>query len=282
MSATLSLTALLPPPRAVMRGGSVLAIARHEMRNVMRSRWLLAYGLFFFVLSDALLRFGGDEGRALLSIASVVLFVVPLVGLVFGTTYLYDAREFTELLLAQPLSRTRLFLGLFAGLLIPLAAAFLVGVTVPFLWHGVGDRAQLITLAVLGASGVALTSAFVGLAFLIATRSSDKVRGLGTAIGVWLALSLLYDGVVLVLVAVFSDYPIERGLLGLMLANPVDLARVLMLLRFDAGALQGYTGAVFAQFFGDVTGMLVAGAALATWATLPAYLGLRAFRRRDF
>lgn len=282
MSTTLSVTAPVRPLRAVPTGGCFAAIARHELRNVLRSRWLLAYGLFFFVLTDALLRFGGDDGRALLSIASVVLFVVPLVGLVFGTTYLYDAREFTELLLAQPVSRTRLFLGMFVGLLLPLAAAFLAGVTLPFLWHGVGDVTQLATLAVLGASGIALTSTFVGLAFLIAIRSSDKVRGLGTAIGVWLVLSLLYDGVVLILVAVFSDYPIERGLIGVMLANPVDLARILMLLRFDTGALQGYTGAVFAQFFGGAAGMIVSGTALALWATLPAYLGLRAFRRRDF
>lgn len=282
MNASLSVAAPIRGTRAAMTGNSAMAIAQHEFRNVTRSRWLIAYCLFFLVLTDALLRFGGDEGRALLSIASVVLFVVPLVGLVFGTTYLYDAREFTELLLAQPVSRTRLFLGLFAGLLIPLAGAFVLGVTLPFLWHRALDAHGIVTLVVLCASGTALTSTFVGLAFLIAIRSADKVRGLGTAVGVWLMLSLLYDGVVLIVVAVFAEYPIERALLGVMIANPVDLARVLMLLRFDAGALQGYTGAVFARFFGGVIGMLISGAALITWATLPAYLGLRAFRRRDF
>ena len=272
------------PARTVHTGAAATAakIAWYEVSNVARSRWLLAYGLFFLVGTDALLRFGGGEGRALLSLVSVVLFVIPLVALVFGTTYLYDAREFTELLLAQPVGRGRLFAGLFAGLALPLSAAYVVGIMLPFAWHGLGGRAELATLLVLAASGAALTIAFVGLAFLIALRSTDKVRGLGMAIGVWLALALLYDGVVLVGVALFADYPIERPLLGLMLANPIDLARVLLLLRFDAGALQGYTGAVFTRFFGSGGGALLAAAALALWATVPAMLGLRAFRRRDF
>ena len=273
----MSTLALAARPRGV-----AFKVAGYELRNAARSRWLLAYTLFFFLVTDALLRFGGGGGRALLSLVSVVLFVVPLVALVFGTTYLYDAREFTELLLAQPIGRGRLFAGLFAGLALPLSAAFVVGVGLPFAWHGVEDAAQLGTLLVLGGAGAALTVTFVGLAFLIALRTDDKVRGLGLAIGVWLALSLLYDGVVLLGVAMFADFPIERPLLGLMLANPIDLARVLMLLRFDAGAVQGYTGAVFARFFGSDGGTIVAMLALSLWAAIPAALGLRAFRRRDF
>ena len=273
----------IAPAAAPRRPARVAAkVAGYELRNVARSRWLLAYALFFLVTTDALLRFGGGGGHALLSLVSVVLFVIPLVGLVFGTTYLYDAREFTELLLAQPIGRGRLFAGLFAGLALPLSAAFVVGVGLPFAWHGVEDAAQLGTLLVLGGAGAALTVTFVGLAFLIALRTDDKVRGLGLAIGVWLALSLLYDGVVLLGVAMFADFPIERPLLGLMLANPIDLARVLMLLRFDAGAVQGYTGAVFARFFGSDGGTIVAMLALSLWAAIPAALGLRAFRRRDF
>jgi Cu-processing system permease protein len=279
----MSLVLPLAAPAAPRRPAHAAAkVAWYETSNVARSRWLLAYALFFLVTTDALLRFGGGGGRALLSLVSVVLFVIPLVGLVFGTTYLYDAREFTELLLAQPVGRGRLFAGLFAGLALPLSAAFALGVALPFAWHGVEDPGQLVTLLVLGGTGVALTLAFVALAFLIALHSDDKVRGLGLAIGVWLALALLYDGVVLLGVAILADYPIERPLLGLMLANPIDLARVLLLLRFDAGAVQGYTGAVFARFFGSGAGAAVAASALLLWAAVPAALGLRAFRRRDF
>jgi len=61
----------------------------------------------------------------------------------------------------------------------------------------------------------------------------------------------VYDGLVFVPVMHFGDYPIERPMLGLMLANPVDRARVLQLLQFDLSALLGYSGAVFQQLFSD-------------------------------
>lgn len=270
----------VPATRMAVRGAT-FKVARYEMSNIARSRWLLAYMLFFIIATDALIRFGNDGGRALLSMVSVVLFVVPLVSLVFGATYLYDAREFTELLLAQPVSRGGIFAGLYLGLALPLSAALVIGIGLPFAWHGLASSGLLFTLLVLLACGATLTLAFVALAFLVAIKSEDRVRGLGLAIGIWLALTVLYDGLVLVGIAMFSNYPIERPVLALMLANPVDLARVLLLVRFDSGALQGYTGAVFNQFFGGV-GVAISVAMLFLWVAIPVILGLRAFRRRDF
>jgi Cu-processing system permease protein len=267
----------------VSRGpaGRVAAkVVRYELANVARSRWLPAYALFFLVVTDALVRFGGDGGKALLGLVNVVLLVIPLVGLVFGATYLYDARDFTEVLLAQPIGRAQLFAGLYLGLAVPLSLAFVLGAGAPFLVHGVPEG-QLATLGALLATGVALTFVFVALAFVVALRADDKVRGLGVAIVVWLALALLYDGAVLLMVALLADYPIERTTLWLMLANPVDLARVLLLLRFDGAALMGYTGAVFARFFGG-PGTAVAAAALVAWVAVPVAVGMRTFRRKDF
>jgi len=66
------------------------------------------------------------------------------------------------------------------------------------------------------------------------------------------------------------------------LANPVDLARVLLLLRFDLAALMGYTGAVFQRLLGGWTGSILAGAALALWVAIPVAIGQRVFRRKDF
>ncbi len=67
-----------------------------------------------------------------------------------------------------------------------------------------------------------------------------------------------------------------------MLANPVDLGRVLLLLQFDLGALAGYTGAVFERFFGTVQGSLWSAAALSLWVAVPFASSLRQFARKDF
>ncbi len=257
-------------------------IIKYELHDVARSRWLLAYGLFFLVATDALLRFSDTGTKALLSVMNIVLFIIPLLSLVFGTMYLYDAREFTELLLAQPVTRRQLFAGLYLGLAVPLSVAFVAGVGLPFAAHGLDDPALRGTLVALLATGVMLTWIFLALAALIAVRSDDKVKGLGVAIGLWLALAVLYDGVVLLLATTLADYPLERPMLALMLANPVDLARVILLMQFDVSALMGYTGAVFQRFFGSAGGTALAGVMLALWVAIPAWLAMRRFRRKDF
>jgi Cu-processing system permease protein len=263
-------------------GGVTAKVIGYELSDVVRSRWLAAYTLFFLAATEALLRFGGGGTKALLSLMNVVLLLVPLVGAVFGTMYLYNAREFTELLLAQPVRRDQLYAGLYLGLALPLSGGFAVGLAAPFLIHGADAPGEWRLLATLLLTGVALTFVFVALAFVIALRTEDRVKGLGAAVGVWLLFSLLYDGVVLLAVLLLGDYPLERPLLGLMLANPVDLARVLLLMQFDVSALMGYTGAVFEKFFGGGSGIAAATAALALWVAAPVALGVRAFRKRDF
>ena len=135
-------------------------IVTYELREVGRSRWLFAYAAFFLVVADSLLRFGGAD-KALLSLTSVTLFIVPLVALVFGTVFLDDAREFTELLLAQPVTRRQLYAGLYLGLTLPLAAAFILGAAVPFALHRIGDPRLGVSLAVLLAAGVKIGRAHV-------------------------------------------------------------------------------------------------------------------------
>jgi Cu-processing system permease protein len=85
-------------------------IIKYELRDVLRSRSLIVYALFFLAVTDVLLRFGGGA-RAAMSLMNVVLLLIPLVSVVFSTIYLYNAREFTELLLAQPVHSRQLFAG---------------------------------------------------------------------------------------------------------------------------------------------------------------------------
>ena len=260
---------------------TIVKVARYQVSDMVRSRWLLGYALFLLLASWGLRRFGGGETQALLSVMNVTLFVVPLVTLVFGTVYLYGAREFVELLLAQPVNRRRLFGGLYLGLAVPLALAFLLATGLPFAVQPPVEHGALRGLLVLLAAGTALTFVFCALAFVVAVRFEDRLRGLGTAVALWLLLALVYDAAVLVGATLLSDYPLERPLLAAMLLNPIDLARVVMLLQVDVAALLGYTGAVFQRFFSG-TGVLVAVAALLGWIAIPVWAGLRGFERKDF
>lgn len=257
-------------------------VLRYELQDLRRSRWVFGYALLLLALTDSLLRFGGGGPRALLSLLNVVLVLVPLVSIVFGTMYLYGARDFIELLLAQPVRRAELCAGLYAGLALPLALAFLLGVGLPFVWGGHGDGSLARPLAMLLGAGVMLTLVFTALAFLVSLLFDDRARGFGVALLLWLAATALYDAVLVFVAVTWSDYPLELPLLGLTLLNPVDLGRVLLLLQFDSAALLGYTGAVFERFFGSAVGVAVATTALAAWCAVPLALAGRRFRHKDF
>jgi Cu-processing system permease protein len=261
---------------------TILKVVRYELQNVVRNKWVIAYGLFFLVTTELLLRLGGSTPRALLSLLNIVVLLIPLITIVFGTIYWQSSREFTELLLAQPVQRGALFHGLFAGLVIPLSAAFVAGVAIPLLFHrGVTAEATPLLVLMLVA-GVALTAVFGALATLIAGVVEDRLRALGMALGIWAIMTLAWDGVILWATMAFADRPLEQPLLVMTFLNPVDLARVLLVLRLDASAMLGYTGAVFQRFLGGWIGTISAVAGLALWALVPGLFALRVFKTKDF
>lgn len=260
---------------------NTMKILKYQLQDVLRGKWVLGYALFFLAITDAFFRFGGDGPRVILSLMNVVLLVIPLMAAVLGAMYLYNAREYIELLLSQPIRRGSLFAGLYGGLALPLAGAFAAGVTLPFLYHGaaVGAFGALVVLLV---TGVLLTAIFVALAFALALVTEDRIRGLGMALAAWMFFAVVYNGLMLLVIQVFHAYPLQQTVIGLSLLNPIDLGRILLLLNLDAAALMGFTGAVFQKFFGSTTGQVMSVGAMFTWLAVPLLLGRTAFLRKNF
>ena len=131
-----------------------------------------------------------------LSLTNVVLALVPLVGLVFGTMHVYHAREFIEMMLAQPIGRRPLYAALYGGLSLPLAGAYAAGVGLPLLWHG-GLSGGAAAGLILWARGWRSRSCSPALAFALALRFEERAVGLGAAIITWLLTVVVYDGLLL-------------------------------------------------------------------------------------
>jgi Cu-processing system permease protein len=259
-----------------------LHILSNEWKTLLRGKWVIGYGLIFLILTDSLLRFGGGGAEALLSLSNVMLLFIPLVGMIYGILYIYQSREFVELLLTQPIDRKVLYWGLFLGISTPLMAAFIIGSLLPLGWHGILMLDGGASAMVLGLGGM-LTLIFVSLGFILGlTFYDDRIKGFGFTIVIWLFLAILYDGLVLMLVFTFGHYPLERFVIAVSMLNPIDLARIMVMLEFDISAMMGYTGAVFNRFFGSNLGIATAGGMLAIWLALPTWLGLRVFKRKDF
>jgi len=273
---------VLPVSYTPAAASVIRTVLRHGLRSAIRSRGIVIFAIAMFIVTEAVLRLAGTAPRAIVSLIQVVLLVVPLVSILFAVIAWHASREFHELLLTQPVARRTLFTGLYLGLIVPLGASFALGTILPFVIHRTLTADVLPLLATLIGTGVALTFVFGGIAVLIAVLVDDRLRAVGIALACWLALSVAYDGLVLLVATTLSHYPLERPMLAMTLLNPVDLGRALIVLRSDSAALMGYTGAVMARFLGSSLGTIAAALGMMLWIVIPAWAGRRAFERRDF
>lgn len=249
---------------------------------MIRSRWLIIYTLFFMGAGFILLYLSPDISKAIASLMNLTLIITPLIGTLFGVINYYNSREFIELLLAQPIRRNDIFLGMFLGFSTSLALAFLTGMGIPFLFYGLLNSGYISDFVSLISGGIFLTFIFSGFAFLIAIHNENRLKGFGISILFWLLMAFIYDGIFLISMLFFKEYPVEKLAIFLSVLNPIDLSRILVMLKLDLSALMGYTGAVFRKFFGTYLGMTVSYSALLLWCIIPAFLVVVKARKKDF
>lgn len=251
-------------------------IIKYVVIDIMRNRIMIVYTILLLLISASVFNLEDNPEKGLLSLLYVILIIVPLISIVFSTIYIYNAAEFMELLLAQPIRRTALLMSIFSGLCFSLVLSFLIGVGIPVLVFSESETGIMLLL-----TGVALTAVFVSLALLASVITRDKARGIGVAIMLWFYFALIYDGLLLFFLFQFSDYPLEKPMIILSSLNPIDLGRILILLKLDVAALLGYTGAVFRQFLGNSFGIIYSVFIMMLWVIIPFGFALRKFSRKD-
>ncbi len=116
-----------------------------------------------------------------------------------------------------------------------------------------------------------------GLAGILA----DKARGIGLSILLWFYFTILYDALMLMVMFAFIDYPMESVTLLMVMCNPIDLARVVVLLQLDISALMGYTGAMMQEILGKSRGVTVATVVMLLWMMVPLAIATVKFKKRD-
>ena len=257
-------------------------IIKYSFYDLMRSRWSYVYFLFYLTLGFVLLFLNNDVSKAIITLMNIIVVLTPLIGTIFGVMYYYNSREFTELLLAQPIKRSTIFMGQYLGLSISLSLSLVLGLGIPFLLYGAIQSAVIFNFFSLLLIGALLSFIFVALSFIIALKNENKIKGFGMAIVLWLLLAIIYDGLFLITLLIFNDYPLDKFSLFATLFNPIDLSRILILLKLDISALLGYTGAVFEKYFGTQFGMFLSFISLTLWVILPAWAIVRISGKKDF
>jgi Cu-processing system permease protein len=251
-------------------------IIKYVILDILKNRIIIGYAFLLLAMSLSVFNLETDTSKGILSLLNVILIIVPLVSIIFSTIYIYNASEFIELLVSQPLQRKNIWLSIVAGLGLSLSVAFLAGCALPILLYE-GSGAGLM----ISAMGLLLTIIFVAIAALAAVYTRDKAKGIGLSILIWLFFTLLYDGLVMFLLFQFMDYPVEKGLVAVSMLNPVDLSRIMILLKLDISALMGVTSAVFKSFFGQSWGMILSISVMLLWVILPLIFSVKKFNTKN-
>lgn len=254
----------------------MLKISTSILKDLLKNKAIIIYFLLLSAMGWGIFSLESQPEKAILALLQVTLFVLPLVTMVFASIYYYNSMEFILLLLAQPIKRSSMIGGLYLGLSGGFAAAFFAGVGLPLLVFYPGMESLFLIVA-----GLLLTFVFTALALLISARIQDKARGMGVSLIVWAFFAFIFDGLLLLLMYQLSDYPIERPVLVLSFLNPVDIARILVIMKTEASAMLGLSGVVFQEFFGSVKGVIASVAALLAWTLLPFFTAKRIFSRKD-
>jgi Cu-processing system permease protein len=272
--------------------GAALAIAAAEYRAAFASRLVQGLGAGFalvaLLIAIAGLAASGElvvQGftRTAVSLLNLALYLLPLVGLVLGAQAFGVEDGGTELLLAQPISRTTILLGRAGGLAaavgVVAASGFAVaGVVVLGTAGPAGIAGYLMTAA--GSTTVGLAGLALGI--LLGVGSRRRLGALGRALVAWLVLAVLFDFAAIALLQFVGDGEPGTLLLALLAANPIDGMRAIGLVSLGADVLLGPTGAALSRLLHPASGGLLVAVSLVLWCCVPLALAARAFRLKDF
>lgn len=231
---------------------SIWTIARKELSDSFRNRWLIAIALVFATLALGIAWFGaaasGQVGYAstpatIASLASLGIFLIPLIALLLAYDAIVGEEEGGTLLLLMtyPLSRGQLLFGKFLGHGLTLALATLIGfgvagVAIALLVEDVAVGALAVAMLRFIVSTTLLGWGFIALAYVVSVRVSEKPVAAGLALAIWFFFVLIFD-LMLLGTLVASQGEFNPDLLPwLLLLNPTDIYRLLNIVTFSDGA----------------------------------------------
>ena len=273
---------------------TILLLSAKEVREGLRNRWVIAATGVLAALALTLVFLGsapaGTVGAGALdvvviSLASLTIFVVPLIALLISHDAIVGEieRGTMTLLLSYPVRRRQVLLGKFLGHLAILAFATCVGFGLAALAlvatdKGIGGESWT-AFATMTASSVLLGAVFVAIGYLVSALARDRGTAAGIAIGIWLVFVVIYDMALLgILVADQGHYVSGSALNALLLFNPTDAYRILNLSgSTEIAAASGMAGSVQSVALAPMA--LIA--ALVAWVAGPMALAALAFSRRE-
>ena len=271
---------------------AVMMICWQEFTLNRRNRWVVSFAILFAALTLSLAYFGmvtsgysgfQDFTRTSASIVNLGGFLIPLVALLLGVFSFITNQGYFEILVTQPISRSRVLLGRYLGLLLTIVGASLLGFGLPGVLIALvigtaGAQSYLLVVVY----SMMLAMVFTGLSVLISLLARRRQIALGIALGVWVFYELIYGMLMLGTTLYLSPTVLKTVLLGGLMGNPVDITRVLSLLQIGGPHLYGPAGATLVKLTGSAGMATMFGVlGLLAWIAVPIIVSMRIFERQN-
>ncbi|MFT5706922.1 MAG: Cu-processing system permease protein [Oceanospirillaceae bacterium] len=271
---------------------AIITVAKKEFRDGLRNRWVLSICIIFAVLAMGIAYFGaaaaGKVGftslsTTIVSLASLAVFIIPLIALMLAYDGIVGEDESGTLLLLMtyPLTRWQLLLGKMLGQGAVMAFSTTIGfgssaIMIGFFSADISWQDLLAPYAIFIISSVLLGWIFIAIAYVISASVSEKSKAAGIALIVWFIFVLVFDlGLLAVLVSTQGD--VNATLFPyLLLLNPTDIFRLVNISYFAEQNLSGLMAIAQQTQFNLYSLML----ALVVWLLVPVGLAMHIFNRR--
>ncbi len=220
---------------------AIKTVTIREALDARRSRWFWVFTLIFVILAVTVSFLGmaglGEIGvagfaRTTASLLNLVVFIVPMMGLLLGSLSMSLEREHGSLplLLAQPVDPGEIVLGKWLGLTLSTSAAILIAfgfsgaVVTRFAgWHDITMYLFMVLVSIL------LAMVHLGIGMALGTFLQNSAMAIGSAIFLWLAEVMLSDVTLIMVTLGLKLHPVR--LFWILIANPVQAYRILVLNR---------------------------------------------------
>jgi Cu-processing system permease protein len=264
-------------------------LLRFEIAAARKSRVVVIFGLGFAVATMAMAVTGLSSGgviavqgfaRTSMSLMQLVLWVVPLLGLLIGASVGAESLEL-EFQVSLPVSRQEILLARWCAWLLVTGGALTAGLSVAgipiSLGAGPGDAWRYFRL--LGVANL-LQAASLALGLMLGVFARSRIRAMGFAVAVWVILVIGVDLIAIGGLAILPKGQAGWPLTLLLMLDPVDSARALSISLLQADIVSGPTGAALRKVLGGYGVWALFGSLLLwTWAAIAA--AARRFRRQD-
>lgn len=284
-----------PPARSALKLArldfrSMNIIAGKEIRDSLSNRWFLFFTAIFTLLSLAVSLMGlagtgslgvAGFGRTAASLVNLVLLIVPLMGLMLGATSIAVEKDQKTLqtLLAQPLNRSEILMGKFAGLALSLTGAILFGFGFSGLAMALsGVTAQIGVYLWLVGFTLMLGLACLAIGFSMSVLVQRSATATSAALFVWLTMLFISD--LGIMGTALSLKLSAQQLLNLVMINPAQVFK-LAVIQVIQGNLEilGGAGLYATERFGGRL-ILVLSGLLLLWTAVPLIFSLVWFTGR--